>query len=79
MTMASGGTSALPELGLGLDNIDERTPRTPRRLQDRRQVYFTPYETDYHALFTIFITVSTTTTRTTPPSGRLGYAYEPPT
>jgi hypothetical protein len=40
MTMASGGTSVLLELGLGLDNIDERTPPTPRRLQDRRQVYF---------------------------------------
>jgi hypothetical protein len=46
-------------------------------LQDRRQVYFTPYGTNYHALFTILTTVSTTTTQTTPPLDRHGYASEP--
>jgi hypothetical protein len=83
---ASGGTSVSPELGLGLDNIDQRTSPTPPRrllttgwLHDRRQVCFTPYGTDYHALFTMLITVATTTTQTTPPSGRLGYASKPQT
>jgi hypothetical protein len=33
---------------------------------------------NYHVLFTIFITIPTTTTRTTHPQDRLGYAYEPP-
>jgi hypothetical protein len=32
---------------------------------------------NYHALFTILIIVSTTTTRTTHPPGRLGYAPDP--
>jgi hypothetical protein len=83
-TKASRGTSVSPEPGLGLDNIDERTPPTPPRrplttgwLQDQRQVCFTPYDENYDALFTILITVSITTTRTAPPSDKLGYASEP--
>jgi hypothetical protein len=73
------------EPGLSLDNINKRTPPTPPRrllttgwLQNRCQVCFTPYGVDYHALFTILITISTTMTWTTPPSGRLGYTSEPP-
>jgi hypothetical protein len=69
---------------LGLDNIDKRKPPTPPRrlvttgwLQDERQVCFTPYRENYHALFTILITISTATTRITPPSGKLRYVPEP--
>jgi hypothetical protein len=83
-TKASGGTSVSPESGLGLDNIDQRTPPTPSRrllttrwLHDWCQVCFTPYEENYYALFTILIIVSTTTTQTTSPSDKLGYASEP--
>jgi hypothetical protein len=46
-------------------------------LQDQRQVCFTPYGTNYHVLFALLITVSTTTTQTMPPSDRLGYMSEP--
>jgi hypothetical protein len=83
-TKASGGTSISPVPSLGLDNIDQRTPPTPPRrllttgwLQNRRQVSFMPYRKNYYALFTILITLSTTTTRTTPPSYKLGYTSEP--
>jgi hypothetical protein len=83
-TKASGGTSVSPEPSLDLDNIDQRTPPTPPRrlltmglLQDQCQVCLTPYWVDYHVLFTILITVSTTTTKTTPPSGRIGTRPSP--
>jgi hypothetical protein len=86
LTKASGGTSVSPEPGLDLDNTDQRRPPTPPRrllttgwLEARRQFCFTPYEENYHALFTILIIVSTTMTWTTPPSDRLGYAFEPQT
>jgi hypothetical protein len=83
-TKASGETSVSSEPGLGLDNIDERTPPTPPRkllatgcLLDRHQVCFTPYEEKYHALSTILITVSITMARTTHQPGRLEYTSEP--
>jgi hypothetical protein len=37
------------------------------------------YETNYHALFTILIVVSTTTTQTSFPQDGLGYVSKPPT
>lgn len=43
------------------------------------QVCFRPYGTNYNMLFTIFIDVSTTTTRTTHPQDGLKHASEPPT
>jgi hypothetical protein len=77
------------EHGLGLDNIDKRTPDATNpsveiadngmatELQGWCQVCFTPYRTNYHVLFTILVTISTTTTRTTYPQDRLGYTSKP--
>jgi hypothetical protein len=55
------------------------TMRWIQKLQGWCQVHFTPYGTNYHVLFTILITISTSRTRTTHPQDGLGYASEPPT
>jgi hypothetical protein len=80
LTMASGITSASPKHGLGLDNIDERTPEATNSSAETGDNGMATETTRLvtNLLYTILITIPTTTTRTIHPQYRLGYAPEPP-
>jgi hypothetical protein len=86
-----GETFASPEHGLGLNNIDKRTPDATYpsiRIDDNGMATETTglvsgllyiIQDELPCAFTILITISTTTTQITHPQDGLGYTSEPPT